>query len=170
MSHICEIFHLIIHMLLKISRFWEEIRYLIKLHWSPQGGQWKRIPRTGLGGSLRDPSCSQSCPTLWDPVDYRPPGSPVHGDSPVKNTEAGCQALLQGVYPTQGSNPSLPHCRRILYCLSHQGSPTHNLFLLGNHTNLDCTLPPEGAILMLTALGAGEEGGAERDDRGPSFS
>ena len=71
-------------MLLKISRFWEEIRYLIKLHWSPQGWQWKRIPRSGLVGSLRDPSCSQSCPTLWDPVDYSSPGSSVHGDSPGK--------------------------------------------------------------------------------------
>ena len=32
-------------------------------------------------------------------------------------------ALLQGIFPTQGSNPSLPHCRQILYHLSHQGSP-----------------------------------------------
>ena len=31
--------------------------------------------------------------------------------------------LLQGVFPTQGSNPGLPHCRRILYHLSHQRSP-----------------------------------------------
>ena len=31
--------------------------------------------------------------------------------------------LLQGVFPIQGSNPGLPHCRRILYHLSHQGSP-----------------------------------------------
>ena len=30
----------------------------------------------------------------------------------------------QGIFPTQGSNPGLPHCRRILYQLSHQGSPT----------------------------------------------
>ena len=32
-------------------------------------------------------------------------------------------SLLQGIYPTQGSNPGLPHCRKILYQLSHQGSP-----------------------------------------------
>ena len=44
-------------------------------------------------------------------------------DSPGKNTEGGCHALLQGIFPTQGLNPGLPHCRRILYCLSHQGSP-----------------------------------------------
>ena len=35
----------------------------------------------------------------------------------------GCHALLQGIFPTQGSNPGLPHCRQILYHLSHQGSP-----------------------------------------------
>ena len=35
----------------------------------------------------------------------------------------GCHALLQGIFPTWGSNPGLPHCRRILYHLSHQGSP-----------------------------------------------
>ena len=37
--------------------------------------------------------------------------------------ELGCYVLLQGIFPTQGSNPGLPHCRQILYHLSHQGSP-----------------------------------------------
>ena len=44
-------------------------------------------------------------------------------DPPGKNTGVGCHALLQGIFPIQGSNPGLPHCRRILYQLSHQGSP-----------------------------------------------
>ena len=44
------------------------------------------------------------------------PGSSVHGDSPDKNTRVDCHALLQGIFPTQGQNPGLPHCRRILYC------------------------------------------------------
>jgi len=44
------------------------------------------------------------------------------GDSPGKN-RVGCHALLQGIFPTQGLNPGLPHCRPILYCLNHQGSP-----------------------------------------------
>ena len=44
-------------------------------------------------------------------------------DSPGKNTGVGCHFLLQGLFPTQVSNPSLPHCRQTLYCLSHQGSP-----------------------------------------------
>ena len=47
----------------------------------------------------------------------------VHGDSPGQNTGVGCLSLLQGIFPTQGSNPGLPPCRWILYCLSHQGSP-----------------------------------------------
>ena len=40
-----------------------------------------------------------------------------------KNTEVGSLSLLQGIFPTQGSNPGLLHCRQILYQLSHQGSP-----------------------------------------------
>uniref|UniRef100_A0AC11E3T0 Uncharacterized protein n=1 Tax=Ovis aries TaxID=9940 RepID=A0AC11E3T0_SHEEP len=56
-------------------------------------------------------------------MDLSLPGSSVHGDSPGKNTGEGCHALLQGIFPTQGLNPGLPHCRQILYRLSHQGSP-----------------------------------------------
>ena len=65
----------------------------------------------------------QSCLTLWDSMDCSPPGSSAHGDSPGKNTGVGCHDLHQGIFPTQGSNPGLPHCRQILYCLSHQESP-----------------------------------------------
>ena len=44
-------------------------------------------------------------------------------DSPGKNTGVGCHALLQGIFPTQGSNLGLCHCRKILYHLSYLGSP-----------------------------------------------
>ena len=44
-------------------------------------------------------------------------------NSPGQNTGVGSCSLLQGIFPTQGSNPGLPHCRQILYQLSHQGSP-----------------------------------------------
>ena len=44
-------------------------------------------------------------------------------DSPSKNTGVGCHSLRQGIFPTQGPNLALLYCRRILYCLSHQGSP-----------------------------------------------
>ena len=66
---------------------------------------------------------AQSCSTFCNPMNCSPPGSSVHGDSPDKNTGVSCHALLQGIFPTQKSIPGLPHCRRILYCLSHQGSP-----------------------------------------------
>ena len=66
---------------------------------------------------------AQLCLTLSDPMDYSPPGFSVHGDFPGKNPGVGCHALLQGTLPTQQSNPGLPHCRQILYCLSHQGIP-----------------------------------------------
>ena len=41
----------------------------------------------------------------------------------VVSAEVGCHALLQGIFPTQGSSPELPHCRQILYRLRYQGSP-----------------------------------------------
>ena len=43
--------------------------------------------------------------------------------SPGQNTGVGSLSLLQGIFPTQGSNPGLPHCRWIPYQLSHKGSP-----------------------------------------------
>ena len=44
-------------------------------------------------------------------------------NSPGKNTRVGSHSLLQGIFPTQGSNPGLLHCRQILYHLSRQQSP-----------------------------------------------
>ena len=64
---------------------------------------------------------AQSRPTLCDPRDCSLPGSSLHGDSPGKNAEVGCHALLQGIFPTQGSNQGLPHCKHILYHLSQHG-------------------------------------------------
>ena len=43
-------------------------------------------------------------------------------DFPGKNSGVGCHFLLQGIFPTQGSNSGLLHCRQMLYHLSHQGS------------------------------------------------
>ena len=64
---------------------------------------------------------TQSCPALCDPRDYSQAGSSVHGDSPGKNTGVDCHALLQGIFPTQRSDPGL----HIMggFRLSHQGSP-----------------------------------------------
>ena len=44
-------------------------------------------------------------------------------DSPGQNTGVGSLFLLQGIFPTWGLNLGLPHCRQILYQLSHKGSP-----------------------------------------------
>ena len=63
------------------------------------------------------------CPTLCDPMDCSLPGSSIHGILQAKNTRVGSHSLLQGIFPTQGLNPGLLHCRRILYQLSYQGSP-----------------------------------------------
>ena len=50
---------------------------------------------------------TQLSPTLCDLMNYSPPGFSVLGNSPGKNTGVGCHALLQGIFPTQGSNPGL---------------------------------------------------------------
>ena len=68
-------------------------------------------------GGLVTQSCLLSPPRgLW------PPRLLCPRDSPGKNTGEGCHVLLEGIFPTQGSNPGLPPCRQILYQLSYQGS------------------------------------------------
>ena len=53
----------------------------------------------------------------------RPLGLYSLWDFPGQNTGVGSLFLLQGIFPTQGLNPGIPHCRQILYQLSHKGSP-----------------------------------------------
>ena len=65
----------------------------------------------------------QLCPTLWDPTDCSPPGSSVCGDSPGKNIGVCCHALVHEIFPTQGLNPGLSHCRQILYHLKQNAKP-----------------------------------------------
>ena len=55
--------------------------------------------------------------SLWPHGLYSP------WNSPGQNTGVGSLSLPQGIVPTQGSNPGLPHCRQILYQLGHKGSP-----------------------------------------------
>ena len=66
---------------------------------------------------------AQSCPTLWTSwtVAHQDPLS--MGILWARILELSCHALLQEIFPTQGSNPGLPHCRWILNHLSCQGSP-----------------------------------------------
>ena len=62
-------------------------------------------------------SCSVTYDSLW------PHGLYTLWNSPGQNTGVGTLSLLQGIFPTHGWNPGLPHFRWILYQLSHQGSP-----------------------------------------------
>ena len=68
--------------------------------------------------------------TLCSPMDCSPPGSSVHWDSLGKNTGVGCHFLLQGIFPTLGSNLSLLyllHWQADSLPLSHLGSWTHHV-------------------------------------------
>ena len=59
-------------------------------------------------------------------------------NSPGQNTGVGSLSLLQGIFPIQRLNPGLLHCRRILYQLSHKGSPSLNsesMLIQGNFTS-----------------------------------
>ena len=82
-------------------------------------------------------------------MDCSPPGSFVHGNSPGKNTGVGCHALLQGIFPTQGINPGLPHCRQILYHLSHQGSP---IIVAGKIQSLHFSLVAQSCLTFCSPL------------------
>ena len=68
---------------------------------------------------------SESCSVVSDSL--RPQGLFSLWNSPGQKTGVGSCSLLQGIFPTQRLNPSFPHCRRILYQLSHQGSPREGL-------------------------------------------
>ena len=61
---------------------------------------------------------TQLCPALCDPMDYT-----VHGILQARILEWVAIPSSRGIFPTQGSNPGFPHCRWILYQLSHEGSP-----------------------------------------------
>ena len=67
---------------------------------------------------------AQSCPDSW-----RPHGLYSPWNSPGQNTGVGSCSLLQGIFPTQGLNPSPLHCRQILYQLSHKETHIWSLML-----------------------------------------
>ena len=92
---------------------------LSDLWWPKEKGEKKTVNIcTCLGAQL--------CPTLWpyglSPARHICTWGFSTRDSPGENTGVGCHTLLQGIVTTQGLNPGLHHCRRILYHLSHQGS------------------------------------------------
>ena len=74
------------------------------------------------------------------PWTVAPCQAPLSWNSPGKNTEVGYHALLQEIFPIQGSNPDLLHCRQILYHLSHQRSPSRILLNHENWNNALCSI------------------------------
>ena len=92
--------------------------------------QWKRCRRCGfdpwvkkipLSRNRQVESEGDSCSVVSDSL--QPCGLYSSWNSPGQNIGVGRFSLLQGIFPTQGLNPGLPHCRQILYQLSHKGSP-----------------------------------------------
>ena len=69
---------------------------------------------------------AQSCLTLCHPWTIARQ-APLSMEFFRKEYGMGCQSLLQGTFPMQRSNSGLPCCRRILYHLSHRGSPFHSI-------------------------------------------
>ena len=90
------------------------------LHWQadslvtePPGKPWLLISLKWSHSVMSD---------LCNHMDRSLPGSHPW-DFLGKHTGVGCHSFFQGLFPNQGSNLGLPHCRQTLYCLSHQGSP-----------------------------------------------
>ena len=66
--------------------------------------------------------------TVQDWITFVIPG--LYRNSPGQNTGVGSLSVLQGIFPTQGSSPGLPHCRQILYQPSTQGKPNKRVHVL----------------------------------------
>ena len=92
-----------------LSYFAQVISSCLNIHWPA-----KYLFKCFIGESESPSVVSDS---LW------PHGLYNLWNSPGQNIGVGCLSLLQGIFPTQGLNPGLPHYRQILYQLSHQGSP-----------------------------------------------
>ena len=80
-----------------------------------QARKLELVAMPSSGGSSQPRDWTQVSPLQADSLPYEPPGKP-------KNTGVGSLSVLQGNFLNQESNWGLPHCRRILYQLSYQGS------------------------------------------------
>ena len=77
-------------------------------------------------------------------------------NSPGQNTGVGSLSLLQGIFPTQGWKPGLPHCRQILYQLSHKGSQYVFQCCVTDDSRLS-TLEPSLVVQLVKKLPAIQE-------------
>ena len=105
---------------------WQIITILTyeELQLERQMTQWgKTCKRLEQASHRKGDTQAQSCLTLFESRHCSRDRLLCPWDSPGKNTGVGRLSLLQGIFPTQRSNPGLPHCRQSLYQLNHQGSP-----------------------------------------------
>ena len=126
------------------------------------------IEKEGRGKSSESESRSLVSDSLWSHGLYSP------WNSPGQNTGVGSLSLLRGIVPTQGSNPGLPYCRRILYQLNHKRSPRilervaypfpSGCFWLRNWTGVCCIA---GIFLTNWAIRKAQK---EEDDSSPLFA
>ena len=91
-------------------------------------------------------------------------------NSPGQNTGVGSLSLLQEIFPTQGSNPGLPHCRRILYQLSHKGRnlltiQKTRVWSLGQEYPLEKGTATHSSILAWRVPSTEEPGGLQSMER-----
>ena len=106
---------------------WDSCQFAVKTPIREGSKKGPRVHQGQLGRPLNhhdhgekwneSENCSFVSDSLRPHVLYNP------WNSPADNTGVGSLPLLQGIFPTQGSNPGLLHCRWIIYQLSHQGSP-----------------------------------------------
>ena len=88
---------------------------------SPRKAMPKNVQTTALiSHTSKTENENESCSVVSDSL--RPHGLYSPWNSPGHSTGMGSHSLLQGIFPTQGSNPGLPHCRQNLYQLNQQGS------------------------------------------------
>ena len=80
---------------------------------------------------------SESCSVVSNSL--RPHGLYSPRNSPGQNTGVGSLSLLQGIFPTQGSNPGLPHCKWILYQLSYEGILVRGGMYTVHYTRVCCS-------------------------------
>ena len=108
-----------------VSPVRKENKEYVKIFPSPLQLFGEDLQTTRMGANFlplqeSESEVAQLCPTLCDPMDCSLPGSSVHGIFQGIVLEWTAISFSRGIFPTQGSNPGLPHCRQMLYCLSHR--------------------------------------------------
>ena len=96
-----------------VAKSWTRLSNWTELNWTEIKERKGKVSHSVMSDSLQPHG-------LW------PSRLLCSWDSPGKNTGVDSHSLLPGIFPTQGSNPGLPHCSPIPYHLSHQGSPSVN--------------------------------------------